>query len=229
MVGNISMANKKDKGNDGVLLKEASSNLGVSEATIRRYLREFDLPIEAGIGSKAVISNESFQVLTEIAKLRGNGLSIQEIKELRGQEPSKNILDEVEETNESKKEIIQDAPSIDEQLSNGETSLSELENNVENNVEDNVESDSDDKKESDEDKVVQPTSSEEQPIRKRGFDYRYVERQVSNDSKRVISLRRRLQNPNISINERLFFEEALERRILFLNGWKHILRWVSRQ
>ena len=75
----------------------------------------------------------------------------------------------------------------------------------------------------------EPSRPGEEPRRRRGFNYRYVERQISNDSKRVGSIRRRLKNPNISVQEKLFFEEALERRILFLNGWKHILKWIAKQ
>ena len=83
------------------------------------------------------------------------------------------------------------------------------------------------RKRSDEDEEEHGQEGQERR-RRRGFNYRYVERQIANDSKRVYSLRQRLKNSNTSVRDRLFFEEALERRILFLNGWKHILRWISK-
>ena len=88
--------NKKTETNE-LTIKETSSKLDVSEATVRKYLKDFDLEIIKGSGAKAVISEATFQALSEIAKLRANGLSIQEIKELKSQEPSKHVLDEVDE------------------------------------------------------------------------------------------------------------------------------------
>lgn len=219
-------AKKNDKNTDSnnessLTLKEVSNNLGISETTIKRYLKEFDLPVEGGIGSKTVISSENFLVLTEIAKLRANGLSIQEIKELKGQQPSKNILDEMEE-DDTKKEVVED--SVDELKPQDVKDVKE----ISDDIEDNGRGDEDKALEEELD-ALQASSANEDPVKRRGFNYRYVERQISSDSKKVASFRRRLQNPNISIHEKLFFEEALERRILFLNGWKHILRWVSKQ
>ncbi|MBI3590220.1 MAG: MerR family transcriptional regulator [Candidatus Melainabacteria bacterium] len=229
------MPSQNNKKNDSseLTIKETSSKLDLSESTVKKYLKDFDLKIEKGIGSKAVISNETFQALSEIAKLRANGLSIQEIKELKSQKPSKNILDELEESAEDKKEVAlqsedvsvlkeEDKLSVDEDVPlNGEA-----EENGKSVDETRLEKES----ESDEsDSYTSSDGEQGEQRRRRGFNYRYVERQISNDSKRVSSFRRRLQNPNISVQERLFFEEALERRILFLNGWKHILRWVSKQ
>lgn len=215
-------SNNIEKNNESeITIKETSLKLDLSESTVKKYLKDFDLKVEKGQGSKAVISKETFQALSEIAKLRANNLSIQEIKELKGQEPSKHILERIEETQESQNEkIIQP-----EKEGLSETNVSSA--NEINTVVDIVQ-------EIQEEKDLQEVPLEEgledeKPRRRRGFNYRYVERQIANDSKRVSILKRRLQNPNLSIQEKLFFEEALERRILFLNGWRHILRWVSKQ
>ena len=209
-----------------ITIKEAANELDISESTVRKYLKDFDLP-SSGNGAKATISQEIFQALQEIAKLRANGLTIQEIKELKSQEPSKTILDEIEETASTKEaEKIKDKEQVIEET---EAEITEIKDDIENEANDEVETaeTSEEETESTPRKSIQGEPREQAP-RRRGFNYRYVERQVSMDSKKVSSLRQRLKNTNLSVQDRLFFEESLERRILFLNGWKHILRWVAK-
>ncbi len=233
-------SNGKGKNNSegNLSLKEAASNLGISEATVKKYVKEFDLKLEKQAFGRTFISQETLQALSEIAKLRANGLSISEIKELKSQQPTSTLIDEIENPDIAKAEKTlasepDKAESLDDKDSlseNGE--ISSEETGIISNEEKELDSDSaigDEVSESEEGEAKDDASLEGQPRRRRGFNYRYVERQISNDSKRISSLRRRLQNPNISIQEKLFFEEALERRILFLNGWKHILRWVSKR
>ena len=230
--------NKKDSADD-LTIKDVSLKLDISEATVKKYIKDFGLAIEKGSGNKAVIAEEAFQALTEIVKLRANGLSIQEIKELKTQKPSKNILDEIEETAVSLKP--NDVESVDvKSVETADPALdtsSSVENEVGNGnlsqdkkLDEDDESDVEDKASEEEGEEGEDEEQEhgQERRRRRGFNYRYVERQIANDSKRVYSLRQRVKNPNISVKDRLFFEEALERRILFLNGWKHILRWMSK-
>jgi len=230
---------KNGKNNSSeITIKETSSKLDISESTVRKYLKDFDLQIEHGSGSKAVISNETFQTLNEIVKLRANGLTIQEIKELKTQKPSKHILDEIEETEilpksandeiETKSEALLDSTKLDldVSLTGDDSSVSDSE---ELSLDTDEQKEPSDTAQEEESEMPEALEGEEQPRRRRGFNFRYVERQISNDSKRVSSIRRRLSNPNISVQEKLFFEEALERRVLMLNGWKHILRWISKR
>ena len=209
-----------------ITIKEAANELDISESTVKKYLKDFDLP-SSGSGTKATILQETLQALQEIAKLRANGLTIQEIKELKSQEPSKTILDEIEETATTKKEEEKNQEKTPEDPEE-ETNLKDESEN---------ETDTNGTAEASEEEVSEDTSltagiqeerCREEAPRRRGFNYRYVERQISMDSKKVSSLRLRLRNPNLSVHDRLFFEEALERRILFLNGWKHILRWIAK-
>ena len=209
-----------------ITIKSASKELDISESTIKKYLKDFQLSLE-GHGAKATMTQETFQALKEIVKLRANGLSIQEIKELKAQEPTKSILDEVEET---AKDIVKEAPQKEEEISSdqmSETNIAELNAEV-----DSTENADEELKELENQDDVSENEREEtrgeEPARRRGFNYRYVERQVSMDSKRVSSIRLRLKNPNLPPRDKLFFEEALERRILFLNGWKHILKWIAK-
>ncbi len=227
--------NKSNKKEEDLTIKEASNKLDISEATVKKYIKDFDLDVKKGSGSKVVISNEVFQALSEIAKLRANGLTIQEIKELKSQKPSKNIMEEIDETVVEEKEedkglLMEVVPeqSSDSSINGNGTLLEqgELEKELSLDITSLDEKDADSEAEKLEEEVQEGEGSQEQR-RKRGFNYRYVERQIANDSKRVHSLRQRLKNPNLSVRDRLFFEEALERRILFLNGWKHILRWIS--
>ena len=206
-------------------IKEAAKDLDISESTIKKYLKDFDLP-SLGSGNKTTITQETFQALQEIAKLRANGLTIQEIKELKSQEPTKTVLDELEETVDLKGK----AEEKTEEKTNEELEA-ELESDIKEEMEDEAESSAEVSEGSGENTGVAVTPDgqrTEQAPRRRGFNYRYVERQVSQDSKKVSWLRQRLRNPNLSVQDRLFFEESLERRILFLNGWKHILRWIAK-
>ena len=207
-------------------IKEAANELDISESTVKKYLKDFDLP-SSGNGNKATILQETFQALQEIAKLRANGLSIQEIKELKTQEPSKTILDEIEETATTREETKKEEKKTEEKVSED----IEAELDIKEDVESSEPSEEEGNQEGEEAPLtigIQGERRDEQAPRRRGFNYRYVERQVSVDSKKVSSLRLRLKNPNLSVQDRLFFEESLERRILFLNGWKHILRWIAK-
>lgn len=234
---------KTNKSDDlEITLKDAASKLDISEPTVKKYLKDFELRFDKKPGNKPFVSDEVFQALTEIVKLRANGLSIQEIKELKAQEPSKHILDEIEET-----QIVVEAPkekveALDEASKQAESTLEagdqlpDLTEEKEDSLPGNEELDlevpaieSEEKEEdAEEEEVSEDGETSDAPRRRRGFNYRYVERQISTDSKKVSSLRQRLKNTNISVQDRLYFEEALDRRILFLNGWKHILRWISK-
>lgn len=63
--------------------------------------------------------------------------------------------------------------------------------------------------------------------RRKAFNFRYVQRQIANDSRRVNYIKNRLRRANISTPERLSLEDALDRRSKLLNGWLHILRWIK--
>ena len=54
---------KNNNGDDELTIKSVSPKLDISESTIKKYLKDFDLKIEKGVGSKAVISQETFQAL----------------------------------------------------------------------------------------------------------------------------------------------------------------------
>ena len=223
IINSMATNNKSDKnGHNGELtLREAASKLDISESTLKKYMKDFELDFDKGAGGRLLISEKTFQALLEITKLRTNGLSIQEIKELKTQVPSKTILEEIDESQEEKKVEEKNEIKLDTQT------LVEVSQDVkeEASLSDEVSEEvSESELQSDE---KQSIDEKTEVVRRRGFNYRYVERQISNDSKRVGSLRQRLRNTNLSVQERLFIEEALERRILFLDGWKHILRWVS--
>jgi len=218
-----------------VTLKEVSQKLDISESTVRKYLRDFDLKTERGSGGRAILSSETFKALIEISKLRANGLSIQEIKELKTQEPSKTILDQIEEgakTVKVEKEGMVSEGDINisaEEILEAKSAKTEFDLEKEEETEDRQEEQGEE--ETQEEVTEKPHEEgelQEAPRRRRLFNFRYVERQISTDSKRVSSLRQRLRNPNLSVQDKLFYEEALERRILLLDGWKHILRWVGK-
>lgn len=223
------------KQNDSeVTLKEASQKLDISESTVRKYLKDFDLKIERGSGGKAILSSETFKALIEISKLRANGLSIQEIKELKTQEPSTTILDQIEEGaknlkggSEGTEQECKMGISAEEILE-ARNAKGELDIGKEEEQQQDDEQEEEQAQQEIADKLQEEVGLQEAPRRRRLFNFRYVERQISTDSKRVSSLRQRLRNPNLLVQDRLFYEEALERRILLLDGWKHILRWIGK-
>lgn len=225
------MFGKKKNNENEISIKEAAKNLEISEATVKKYLRDFKL--DEG-KNKSSIDQNTYIHLTEIAKLRSNGMSIQEIKDLIAQRPT---TEPVQEEKTKEVEAVEPEFNFDiADLKNVESNLEKviLEKDVEDTVtKDIVSSDASGESEIKDIEEESDIPSEEvveteDGVRKRRlFNYRYVERQISNDSKRISTLRQRLKNPNLPIQDRLFFEEALERRILFLDGWKHILRWVS--
>ena len=235
-------SNGNGKGTKEHTLKDASSELDISEATVKKYLKDFDLEIIKS-GNKPAISEETFQALSEIVKLRANGLSIQEIKELKSQEPSKTALDELNEeeskpvpvsTDESEKsEMPVEIELGSDVKEESDTEYSELKESKED---EEKEAKPEGDIENGQGEQIEQEEQEEQgeqaeslggPRRRRLFNYRYVERQISNDTKKISWLRQRIKSPNVSTQDKLLFEESLERRIMFLDGWKHILRWVS--
>ena len=214
---NMSKNNKHTEDND-MTIRDVSNELDIAESTVKKYLKDFNLEFEKGngAGSKILVSKRTFEFLSEIVKLRAEGLSIQEIKELKSQKPIKNILDEEEN-------VLNEI--VDSSIGQNTVELDKYESDLDEKTKEGV-------NEITEEGVItaderQGEEPQEDLRKRRGFNYRYVERQVSTDSKRISSLRQRLRNPNLSVQDRLFFEEALERRILFLNGWKHILRWIN--
>lgn len=231
------MANKKKQ--KDLSIKEVSEKLEISEATVRKYIKDFNLDGGKKTGNKFIISEETIKTLVEIMKLRNNGLTLQEIKNLICGEKDSSDKEESEEVEVEIEEVTSEDSDEDEEedLDEDEEDEDEDEEVVvseDEEVEDDPivgeeidleeESDDDSEEKDDEEESPEATVGEK---RKKLFNSRYVERQISSDSKRVMSIRQRLKNPNLSEQERIYFEEALERRVLFLDGWKHILRWVS--
>jgi len=64
-------------------------------------------------------------------------------------------------------------------------------------------------------------------VRHRAFNFRYVQRQIANDSRRVDYIKYKLERSNLSTPERLKLEEVLDNRYKILSGWVHLLRWVK--
>lgn len=236
------MPTDKNNKNSDCKIKEVASKLDISEATVRKYLRDFGLETQ-GTGNKTVVTEETFKALSEIVKLRANGLSIQEIKELRNNEPAKTILKEIEEEDEgiapteekdkSKlahgEELVKDAEAASNMVQSG-FALEDLKGEKSDLIKEEEVADEAADEEASEEEIEEDLEGEApQERRRRLFNYRYVERQISNDSKKIAWLKQRLRNPNISPQDKLYFEESLERRLLFLDGWKHILKWVSSQ
>lgn|GEM_PF-2468361 len=63
--------------------------------------------------------------------------------------------------------------------------------------------------------------------RRRQFSFRFIQRQIANDMKRVDYIRHKLKRGKLSTLEKLHLEDSLEKRSSLLKGWTHLLRWVK--
>jgi len=64
-------------------------------------------------------------------------------------------------------------------------------------------------------------------IRRRQFSFRYIQRQIANDSKRVNYIKQKLRRGSLSTKERMVLEDSLHHRSVLLSGWIQLLRWVK--
>ena len=64
-------------------------------------------------------------------------------------------------------------------------------------------------------------------MRRRAFNFRFVQRQIANDSRRIDYLRHKLNKSSLSTMDRLKYQDAIDRRSKLLSGWLHLLRWVK--
>lgn len=71
------------------------------------------------------------------------------------------------------------------------------------------------------------SSSSRSKVRRRQFSFRYIQRQIANDSKRVNYIKQKLKRGVLSVKERMLLEDSLYHRSKLLNGWVHLLRWVK--
>lgn len=71
------------------------------------------------------------------------------------------------------------------------------------------------------------SSSSRGKVRRRQFSFRYIQRQIANDSKRVNYIKQKLKRGVLSSKERMLLEDSLYHRSKLLNGWIHLLRWVK--
>ncbi len=64
-------------------------------------------------------------------------------------------------------------------------------------------------------------------IRRRQFSFRYIQRQIANDSKRIQYIQQKLKRGRLSAKEEMNLKDSLEHRSKLLSGWVHLLRWVK--
>ena len=93
--------------------------------------------------------------------------------------------------------------------------------------------DFDDEEEDDDDEPEAKSSSKggksakKNKFRRRQFSYKYIQRQILNDQKRVKYIQQKLKRSRLSTAEKMKLEESLEIRDKLLSGWIKLLRWVK--
>jgi hypothetical protein len=64
-------------------------------------------------------------------------------------------------------------------------------------------------------------------IRHKAFSFRYIQREIANDTKSLNFLKNKLKKGKLTHVERLNLLDSLDRRAKMLNSWIQILRWVK--
>jgi len=149
-------------------------------------------------------------------------------KKFEKKKPKKEELkkEEKKDTEPDYKEYVKDEASEHEHL--------ELENKVLEDLQDDIDAELDDEDIEEIEEVEEsPKASHDSPygrqkkVRRKKFNFRYVQRQIANDSKHIRYLQHRLKRTNLSTLERVTLEGNLDKRSRLLNGWLHILRWIK--
>ena len=258
------MATASSEKSSLVSAKELASKLKVTDALIKKLVKDFDLKSEK-VKNRTHLPNESVETLKQIIQLKEEGKKPKEIKAiLIPPEKEKKAEKEDKPDKEEKKAKAKKSPKKDfkskkkfekkkpkeEKPEDSEPDYKEyvkdeaaehehleLENKILTDLKDDIESELDDSEEEIEEleEVEESPSKSNQPnqfgrnrrVRRKKFNFRYVQRQIANDSKHIKYLQHRLRRTNISPLERVTLEENLDKRSRLLNGWLHILRWIK--
>lgn len=125
-----------------------------------------------------------------------------------------------------------DLASYLEESEDAETSMSMRladEDSSDEDFEDLDDEDFSDNDEFDTTEAVESTDKRISPrkVRRRQFSFRYIQRQIANDSRRIHYIKQKLKRGRLSTKEKMNLEESLEQRSKLLSGWVHLLRWVK--
>lgn len=64
-------------------------------------------------------------------------------------------------------------------------------------------------------------------VKRKAFSFRYIQRQIASDTKKVNYLKNKLKKSKLSHLERLNLRDSLDKRAKMLSSWIQILRWVK--
>jgi len=79
----------------------------------------------------------------------------------------------------------------------------------------------------DESEELSKDSLSPRKIRRKAFSFRYIQREIANDTKALNFIKNKLKKGKLSHVERLNLLDSLDRRAKMLNSWIQILRWVK--
>ena len=184
--------------------------------------------------AEAQESNEEEEATEEEAPKAAKTKKTREKKERK---PKSKKKEEVK-TNVDAKDIIDEESKeidithyLDE---DGEVNLDELieDHDIDvdiDDLDDDIEEDFEDDEDIEESKVVESKDGRgtQKKIKRRQFSYRYIQRQIANDSKRVNYIKQKLRRGRLSTKEQMVLEDSLTHRYKLLSGWVHMLRWVK--
>jgi len=237
---------------DTTSIKELASQLKVSDALLKKILKDFS--IEAiREQNKLVLDQESVRIIKEILALRASGKKNHEIKEIFEAYKKAQPVEEPNVTApkvENKKPLKKPEPKIKSKIVAAKkdkvakiVDLEPKEQEAKPEQAEKIESKHQEpevQKPQEEFQVEQSSEEVEEAnevdeiedklsprkIRRRQFSFRYIQNQITNDSKRLNYIKQKLKRGKLSVKEKLNLEESLQKRSEILSGWIHLLRWV---
>lgn len=78
-----------------------------------------------------------------------------------------------------------------------------------------------------EEEVISKDSISPRKVKRKAFSFRYIQRQIASDTKKVNFLKNKLKKAKLSHLEKLNLRDSLDRRAKMLSSWVQILRWVK--
>lgn len=236
-----------------VSIKELASKLKVSDALLKKFIKDFDIQ---SIREKKLVyvSQESADILKEIIRLRDAGKKNIEIKKLFKEAISVTAAESSAESSAEPPQITETNPIIkpaqaeptptkpknhephiseeyyneyiSEQVSESpeESLLTTLALVDSEEAKSNLEEAPEDLEEEEEEEERDSYGNKQ---RRRQFSFRFIQRQIANDFKRIGYIRHKLNRGKLSHLEKMHLEDSLDKRSRLLKGWTHLLRWVK--
>lgn len=213
---------------------ELAKTTSVQEQTIRKYIHYFDIPAEK-IGRKTYLKKDAVKYILEVVRLRANGMTLKQIKELAS---SPSPIKEDIQTELIPEESTEDNPESPQNEA-VETASPQIYSNENTNIQ--VISSPEVPSNVSYDQVTEDTLSQEdspspinenihlsKDLNEHLFTRDYINKEITNQARKVSRLQRFLSSKH-SNKEIAEIKANLDRRYVFLAGLRYIRdNWLIR-